>query len=55
MKAPRTKLLGRVQGLPVYLVDGEAIRNEREIEFTSGGHDLVYPHLVPFREVWITA
>lgn len=53
MKAPRTKLLGRVQGLPVYLVDGEAIRNEREIEFTSGGHDLVYPHLVPFREVWI--
>ena len=53
MKSPRIRLLGRVQGLPVYLVDGEAIRNEREIEFTSGGHDLVYPHLVPFREVWI--
>ena len=35
MKAPRTKLLGRVQDLPVYLVDGEAIRNEREIEFTT--------------------
>jgi hypothetical protein len=53
VKSPRIKLLGRVAGLPVYLVDGEKIRNETEIEFTSGGHGYVYPAFIPKGEVWL--
>jgi hypothetical protein len=53
MKSPRIRLLGRVAGVPVYLVDGEKIRNELEIEFTSGGHGYVYPHFIPKGEIWI--
>ena len=56
MKSPRIRLLGRVTGVPVYLVDGEKIRNEADgerIEFTSGGHGYVYPHFIPKGEIWI--
>jgi hypothetical protein len=53
VKSPRIRLLGRVTGVPVYLVDGEKIRNETEIEFTSGGHGYVYPHFIPKGEIWI--
>jgi hypothetical protein len=53
VKPPRLRLLGRVAGLPVYLVNGERVRNELEIEFTSGGHGYVYPAFIPKGEVWL--
>lgn len=53
LKIPRLKLLGRVGGLVVYLVDGEHIRNKIDIDFTCGGNEAVYPNYVPKNEIWI--
>jgi len=41
-------------GLPVqvFIVDGEEVRNKYDIDFTEGGHDLVYKW-IPNREIWI--
>jgi hypothetical protein len=52
LKAPRLRLLWRRGKLRIYEVDGLAVR-KLEIAFTMGGHDLVYPGLVPRNEVWI--
>ncbi len=53
MKPPRTKLLGSIMGLAVYEVSGEWVRNERDIDFTQGGNEAVYPNYVPRGEIWI--
>ena len=53
MKPPRIRLLGYVTGLAVYLVDGERVRNELDIDFTCGGNEAVYPNYVPKGEIWI--
>lgn len=53
MKPPRIRLLGQVTGLPIYLVDGEKVRNEIDIDFTCGGHRFVYPNYIPGDEIWI--
>jgi len=53
LKAPRLRLLGRVAGLPVYLVSGQQIRDEIDIDFTCGGNEGVYPTYVPAGEIWI--
>jgi hypothetical protein len=50
---PRLRLLGRVAGLPIYLVSGEKVRNEIDIDFTQGGNDGVYPFYVPAGEIWV--
>lgn len=50
---PRLRFLGRVAGLPVYLVSGLKIRNEIDIDFTCGGNEAVYPSYVPAGEIWI--
>jgi len=52
LKAPRLRLLGTRGKLRIYEVDGLAVR-KKEIAYTMGGHDLVYPGLVPRNEVWI--
>lgn len=39
-------------GISVWLVDGRLVRSLFKIDFTEGGHDLVY-HFVPKNEVWI--
>lgn len=39
-------------GISIWLVDGRLIRSTLDIEFTEGGHDLVYD-FVPPHEVWI--
>lgn len=39
-------------GLTVWLVHGRLVRSAFDIEFTEGGHDLVYRY-VPKKEVWI--
>jgi len=50
---PRRRLLGRGEGLSVYLVDGEYVRNELDIDFVNGGNGAVYPHYIPLDEIWI--
>jgi hypothetical protein len=40
------------EGLDVYTVDGDYVRNYVETDFSLGGHGLVYPN-IPIGEVWI--
>jgi hypothetical protein len=53
LEPPRLRLLGRVAGFPVYLVSGEQVRNELDIDFTQGGNDGIYPLYIPAPEIWI--
>lgn len=53
LKTPRLKKLGYVGGLVVYLVDGEYVRNNLDIDFVCGGNEAVYPNYVPKNEIWI--
>ncbi len=39
-------------GIMVWIVDGKIVRNLLFIDFTEGGHDMVYK-FIPEREVWI--
>jgi hypothetical protein len=39
-------------GLSVWIVDGRLVRSAFDVDFTEGGHDLVYKY-VPHHEVWI--
>jgi hypothetical protein len=41
---------GRVK---VYVVNGEYVRNNLDVDFTQGGHWKVYPEFIPKNEVWI--
>jgi hypothetical protein len=43
LKPPRLRLLGRAGSLAIYLVDGERVRNEIDIDFVNGGNGAVYP------------
>ena len=38
LEPPRIRRLGYVTGLPVYLVSGERVRNDIDIDFTQGGN-----------------
>jgi hypothetical protein len=51
--SPRLRLLARVAGFPIYLVSGEKVRNELDIDFTQGGNDGIYPLYIPEPEIWI--
>lgn len=51
-KKVHSKLLGKAGRLSVWLVDGRLARSDFDIDFTEGGHDLVYNY-VPKNEVWI--
>jgi hypothetical protein len=42
-----------VQGLAIYLVDGEHVRNLIDVDFVNGGNGAVYPGYIPLDEVWI--
>lgn len=53
LKPPRLRLMGRVAGLPIYLVDGETIRDDIDIDFVNGGNEAVYPSFIPSGEIWI--
>ena len=41
-----------VNGVRICLVNGEAVRNKYNIDFTEGGHDLVYKWM-PAKTIWI--
>jgi len=53
MRLPRLQRLGKVSGLDVYLVSGEYVRNNIDIDFTCGGQEAVYPSYVPPGEIWL--
>ena len=53
LEPPRIRRLGFVTGLPVYLVSGEQVRNQIDIDFTQGGNEAAYPGYVPPGEIWI--
>jgi hypothetical protein len=46
------RLLGRVAGLAIYLVDGEKVRDSIDVDFTMGGNEARYSY-VPPGEIWI--
>lgn len=50
---PRLRFLGSGEGLSVYLVDGEHIRNDIDVDFVNGGNGAIYPHYIPLDEIWI--
>lgn len=52
-KKVHCRLLGRVKNnLAVWLVNGRLVRSVFDVEFTEGGHHLVYQY-VPEKEIWI--
>lgn len=53
LEPPRIRRLGYVTGLPIYLVSGERVRNDVDIDFTQGGNEAAYPGYVPAKEIWI--
>lgn len=52
MDRVRLKLLQVSDGVKVFLVDGELVRDRLTIEYTMGGHHYRYP-FIPENEVWI--
>lgn len=40
------------ENVKVWLVDGELIRDIFDLNFSDGGHDLIYPY-IPKNEIWI--
>lgn len=51
-KKVHRKLLGKTKNLSVWLIDGRLVRSDLDIDFTEGGHDLIYDY-VPKNEVWL--
>ncbi len=49
-KRPLKKYSGAVR---VWIIRGGLVRSLYFIDFTEGGHDLVYPHFIPKDEVWL--
>lgn len=48
------QLLKKYSGaVKVWIVQGGLVRSLYFIDFTEGGHDLVYPHFIPKNEVWL--
>jgi hypothetical protein len=48
------RLLKKYSGaVKVWIIQGGLVRSLYFIDFTEGGHDLVYPHFVPRNEVWL--
>ena len=50
---PRLKRLGFINGLVIYLVSGEQVRNKTDIDFTAGGSEAAYPGYIPKNEIWL--
>lgn len=53
LKPPRLKRLGYINGLAIYLVSGEQVRNNTDIDFTAGGSEAAYPGYIPKNEIWL--
>jgi hypothetical protein len=44
--------LGNIQGHPIWVVNGEMVRDKLDTDFTEGGHGLVYNY-IPNNEIWL--
>lgn len=53
LQPPRLKRLGFINGLAIYLVSGEQVRNKTDIDFTAGGSEAAYPGYIPRNEIWL--
>ena len=53
MRLPKLKYLGTIEGLKIYRVSGEYIRNHIDIDFTQGGNESVYQLYVPKNDIWV--
>jgi hypothetical protein len=53
LRPPRLKRLGFINGLTIYLVSGEQVRNKTDIDFTAGGSEAAYPGYIPKNEIWL--
>jgi hypothetical protein len=51
--SPRLRLLSRIEGLSIYLVDGEKVRDKIDVDFVNGGNEAIYPAYIPPGEIWI--
>jgi hypothetical protein len=40
-------------GVKIYLVDADHVRDDIDIDMTMGGHSYVYPNYIPEDEIWI--
>jgi hypothetical protein len=48
------QLLKKYSGaVKVWIIQGGLVRSLYFIDFTEGGHDMVYPHFIPKSEVWL--
>lgn len=45
-------LVKTIDGVKVYRVDGEHVRNEIDVDFSLGGHGYVYDY-IPKDEIWV--
>ena len=50
--APYRRLLGRMDGLAIWRVDGHAVRDRLDVEFTNGHHHFTRRY-VPLAEIWL--
>ena len=48
----KKKFIGKIGKQKVWLVDGEQVRDKKDVQFTEGGHDLVYTY-IPKHEIWV--
>lgn len=48
-------LISTHDGVHLYLIDAEYVRDNIDIDYTMGGHGYVYPNYIPENEVWIDA
>src|SRR5436190_1426179 len=48
----RRKLLGRDSGVSIWRVDGHAIRDRLDVDFTNGHHHYTRKY-VPEKEIWL--
>ena len=54
MNKPYVSLYANLKnGIKVYLVDGEWIRNNSNVEWIGGGNHYANPELIPANEIWL--
>lgn len=46
------KCIGEIDGIKIFLVDGDKVKREHFMDFVEGGHDIVY-RFIPHNQIWI--
>jgi hypothetical protein len=44
--------IGEIEGISIFLVDGDVVEKKVDMDYVEGGHDLVYDW-IPEKEIWI--